>query len=75
MFRLLLQPFVQQADDDNASWSRQGRRKCATNPGSILQMSVWDLATITARPPNRFNHKIELTIHADFKSVYKLKPS
>jgi hypothetical protein len=41
MFHLLLQPFVQKADDDNASWSRQGRGRVQTNPDSTFAMSVW----------------------------------
>jgi hypothetical protein len=75
VFHLLRQPFVQQADEDNASCLDKEEGSVQPTQAAFCKCLSGILATISARLPNRYNHKITLTIHADFKSVYKPKPS
>jgi hypothetical protein len=75
VFHLLRQPFVQQADEDNASCRDKEEGSVQPAQASFCKCLSGILATISARPPNRYNNKLLLTSHADFKSVYKPKPS
>jgi hypothetical protein len=62
----------QQADDNNAFWSRQGRGNVQNQPRQDICNACLgnkDLATVSACPPA--SHKITLTFHTDFKCVYK----